>query len=146
MPRLLALAVGLSWFAMGRASADEPPTYPLWPNGAPGATGKDVGDANHAGDIPTITVYLAPKEKATGAAVVICPGGGYGFLATDHEGKQVAEWLNTLGVAGVVLKYRLAPKYRHRLTGATWTGRGKQPKWFAAAEQSELEHLSGDLA
>ena len=41
---------------------------------------------------------------------------------------------------------KVAPKYRHRLTGATWTGRGKQPKWFAAAEQSEIEHLSGDLA
>ena len=41
---------------------------------------------------------------------------------------------------------KVAPKYRHRITGATWTGRGKQPKWFAAAEQSELEHLSGDLA
>lgn len=41
---------------------------------------------------------------------------------------------------------KVAPKYRHRLTGATWTGRGKQPKWFAAAEQSELEHLSGELA
>ncbi len=41
---------------------------------------------------------------------------------------------------------KVAPKYRHRVTGATWTGRGKQPKWFAAAEQSALEHLSGDLA
>lgn len=41
---------------------------------------------------------------------------------------------------------KVAPKYRHRPTGATWTGRGKPPKWFAAAEQSELEHLSGDLA
>ena len=41
---------------------------------------------------------------------------------------------------------KVAPKYRHRVTGATWTGRGKQPKWFAAAEQSELEHIGGDLA
>lgn len=41
---------------------------------------------------------------------------------------------------------KVAPKYRHRVTGATWTGRGKQPKWFAAAEQSEIEHLSGDMA
>ena len=95
------------------ASADEPQTYPLWPQGAPGAAGSDAGDANHAGDIPTITVYLPPKEKATGASIVICPGGGYGFLATEHEGKEVAEWLNSLGVAGVVLKYRLAPKYKH---------------------------------
>ncbi|MBX6313342.1 MAG: alpha/beta hydrolase [Isosphaeraceae bacterium] len=63
--------------------------------------------------MPTITVWLPPAEKATGAAVVICPGGGYGFLATEHEGKQVAEWLNSLGVAGIMLKYRLGPKYRH---------------------------------
>jgi acetyl esterase/lipase len=58
-------------------------------------------------------VYLPPKQKATGASIVICPGGGYEFLATEHEGKEVAEWLNTLGVTGVVLKYRLAPKYKH---------------------------------
>ena len=78
-----------------------------------GAAGSDAGDANHSGDIPTITVYLPPKEKATGASILICPGGGYGFLATEHEGKDVAEWLNSLGVAGVVLKYRIAPKYKH---------------------------------
>lgn len=95
------------------SSADEPATYPLWPDGAPGAKGKDTGDSFHSGDIPTITVYLPPKEKSTGASIVICPGGGYGFLATEHEGKQVAEWLNSIGVAGVVLKYRIAPKYKH---------------------------------
>ena len=105
---LLATA-GLSSFSV----ADEPPTFPLWPQGAPGALGAETGDKNHPGDIPTITVYLPPKDKATGASVVICPGGGYGFLAVDHEGQEVAEWLNSLGVAGVVLKYRLAPKYQH---------------------------------
>lgn len=95
------------------ARADEPKTFPLWPEGAPGAKGTETGDENHAGDVPTITVWLAPKEKATGAAVLICPGGGYGFLATDHEGKQVAEWLNGLGIAGIMLKYRLGPTYQH---------------------------------
>jgi acetyl esterase/lipase len=49
----------------------------------------------------------------TGTAVIVCPGGGYAFLADNHEGKQVAEWLNSLGVAAFVLKYRLAPRYRH---------------------------------
>jgi acetyl esterase/lipase len=112
MLRPLACVIALS-LAASHAAAGEPQTFPLWPNGAPGATGKDAGDANHAGDIPTITVYLPPKDKASGAAMVICPGGGYGFLATDHEGKQVAEWLNSLGIAGVMLKYRLAPKYKH---------------------------------
>lgn len=102
---LLALVAGVTAIA----AADEPKTYPLWTV----AAGADAGDENHAGDIPTITVYLPPKDKATGASVIICPGGGYEFLATEHEGKDVAGWLNTLGVAGVVLKYRHAPKYRH---------------------------------
>ena len=84
----------------------------LWPKVATDAAGGDPGDANHAGDIPTITVYSAPRIS-TGASIIICPGGGYEFLATEHEGKEVAEWLNTLGVAGVVLKYRHAPRYRH---------------------------------
>jgi len=79
---------------------------PLWPKGAPGAKG------NEDGDKPTLTIYLPPKEKATGAAVVICPGGGYGHLAVDHEGHQIAQWLNSLGVAGFILKYR------HRNSGA----------------------------
>jgi len=72
----------------------------LWSAGAPGAKG------NEDGDKPTLTIYLPPKEKATGTAVVICPGGGYGHLAMDHEGHQVAQWLNSLGVAGFILKYR----------------------------------------
>lgn len=110
---LPAAVVGLSLLAPVGARAAEPQTFPLWPQGAPGAVGTDPGDDTHAGDIPTITVHLAPKEKATGAAVVICPGGGYGMLAAEHEGKEVAEWLNSLGVAGVVLKYRLSPRYRH---------------------------------
>lgn len=56
---------------------------------------------------PTITIYFPEKEKATGAAVVICPGGGYGRLSIDHEGYFIAKWLNELGITGVVLKYRL---------------------------------------
>jgi acetyl esterase/lipase len=56
---------------------------------------------------PTLTVYLPPREKATGTAIIICPGGGYRQLMIDREGHQVARWLNTLGVAGIVLKYRL---------------------------------------
>lgn len=78
----------------------------LWPAGAPGALG------NAPADVPTITPYLPPKEKATGAAVIVCPGGGYGHLA-DHEGGPVAEWLNSIGVTAFVLKYRLGPTYHH---------------------------------
>jgi acetyl esterase/lipase len=73
---------------------------PLWADGAPGAKGTEDGDK------PSLTVYLPPKEKATGAAVVICPGGGYGHLAMDHEGHQIAQWLNSFGVAGFILQYR----------------------------------------
>ncbi len=56
---------------------------------------------------PSITVYLPSKETATGKAIVICPGGAYTHLAIDKEGHEIARWLNTIGVAGIVLKYRL---------------------------------------
>jgi acetyl esterase/lipase len=59
---------------------------------------------------PTVTVYLPAKEKATGTGIVICPGGGYQHLAIDKEGHDIARWLNTLGIAGIVLKYRLPGK------------------------------------
>lgn len=78
----------------------------LWPGGAPGAAGNDPGD------IPTLTPYLALKEKATGAAIIVCPGGGYQHLA-DHEGRPVAEWLNSIGITAFVLRYRLGPRYHH---------------------------------
>ncbi len=89
------------------ARAADPEVIPLWPNGAPGALGKE------AVDVPTLTIFRPDPAKSTGAAVVICPGGGYGFLAVEHEGAEVAKWLNSLGVTGVMLKYRLAPKYHH---------------------------------
>jgi acetyl esterase/lipase len=102
---LVALAGCLLLAPAGLAAAPTP--QPLWPNGAPGAKGKTDRD------VPTVTVYLPPEKDATGAAVVICPGGGYGGLAMDHEGHQVARWLNSIGVAGIILKYRHAPQYRH---------------------------------
>jgi acetyl esterase/lipase len=79
----------------------------LWPKGAPGARGTEDADK------PTLTAWLPAADKATGCAVVVCPGGGYGGLADNHEGKQIAEWLNGQGVAAFVLKYRHAPRYRH---------------------------------
>ncbi|MDQ6708583.1 MAG: alpha/beta hydrolase, partial [Acidobacteriota bacterium] len=57
---------------------------------------------------PSLLVYLPPKDKATGAAMIIAPGGGHRFLSIDTEGTNVAEWLNSIGVAAFVLKYRLA--------------------------------------
>ncbi|EDY16431.1 alpha/beta hydrolase [Chthoniobacter flavus Ellin428] len=98
---LLALATALSLHAEPLAP------IPLWPNAAPGALG-DKDD-----DIPTLTAFLPSPDKATGAAIVICPGGGYGGLA-PHEGKGYAEWLAENGIAGLVLKYRLGSHgYRH---------------------------------
>lgn len=79
----------------------------LWPGGAPGAVGDEPADK------PSIAVFPAPPDKANGAALVICPGGGYGGLAVDHEGKKVAEWMNSLGVTAFVLRYRLGPRYQH---------------------------------
>ena len=96
------LAAGLSCLA----TAAEPKVELLWPDGAPGAKGQAEGDQ------PTLTIYLPPAAQASGAAVVICPGGGYGHLATDHEGHQIAQWLNSFGVAGFILQYR------HRNSGA----------------------------
>jgi len=77
----------------------------LWPAGAPGAKGD--GD----NDKPTLTISLPPKDKANGAAVVVCPGGGYGGLAITYEGYDIGKWLNDHGIAAFVLKYR------HRGTG-----------------------------
>jgi endo-1,4-beta-xylanase len=104
----------------GSSTAADPPVIPLWPNGAPGFEArkdeKEVRDRqNQAGEYrltnvhnPYVTVFLPPAEKATGAAVVIVPGGGHRELWPKHEGENVAEWLAGRGVAAVVLRYRLA--------------------------------------
>ncbi len=77
----------------------------LWENGAPNAVGKEPLD------IPTMTPFLASKETATGAAIVVCPGGGYQNLSEIKEGSEVAKWLNSLGISAFVLKYRLGMRY-----------------------------------
>jgi len=102
----LSFAFLLAAIALG-AEAAEPKAELLWPDGAPGAVGTEDADK------PSLTLWLPPADKANGAAVVICPGGGYGGLAVGHEGKDVAAWLNSFGVAGFMLKYRHAPKYKH---------------------------------
>jgi acetyl esterase/lipase len=88
-------------------AAAQPQTRLLWPQGAPGALGSEDADK------PGLTIYLPSQDRANGTAVVVCPGGGYARLATDHEGRQIAEWLNARGIAAFVLKYRLGPRYRH---------------------------------
>jgi acetyl esterase/lipase len=82
-------------------------SFPLWPGGAPGARGQA------ARDIPTLTPFFPDTNQATGAAIVVCPGGGYAHLA-PHEGEGYARWLNEIGITAFVLQYRLGGDgYRH---------------------------------
>jgi acetyl esterase/lipase len=87
-----------------------PPASPqeilLWENGAPGALGQADTDK------PTITAYRAPRGSS-GTAIIVAPGGGYGALAIEHEGRQWAYWYNAMGITAFVLKYRLGPRYHH---------------------------------
>src|SRR5215475_13600095 len=100
------------------ALAGERPEIPLWKSGAPGSEGKTAKEVIEAPNKdhgylkvtevhkPTLTVFLPPADKATGAAMIIAPGGGHRFLNLDQEGTYVAEDLSRIGVAGLVLKYR----------------------------------------
>jgi acetyl esterase/lipase len=116
----LTLTALLVVAAPGR-TAEEPLVLDVWPPGkVPGETGA-IGEERFsepkAGEkpvkrltnvsMPTITVFRPAQDKNTGAAVVICPGGGYNILAWDLEGEEVAAWLNSIGVTGIVLKYRV---------------------------------------
>lgn len=86
---------------------EKPKPELLWPGGAPGAVGAEDADR------PALSFYRPQAARATGAAVVVCPGGGYRNLAMEHEGDQIGRWLNSFGIAAFVLKYRLGPRYRH---------------------------------
>src|SRR5262249_26961164 len=104
MKPCFSLPVLLVWGTAAQAQPTQ--SFPLWTYDPPGALGKADQD------IPTLTPYLLDVEKATGAAIVICPGGGYGMLAS-HEGADYARFLNEFGVAGFVLKYRLGSSGYH---------------------------------
>ncbi len=107
--------------APARAADDAPAKFDLWPGKPPGESGvtgpEQAKTQDRAGravvtsltnvSAPTLTVYPAPRDKNTGVAVVVCPGGGYTNLAWDHEGEQVAAWLNSIGVTAALLKYRV---------------------------------------
>jgi acetyl esterase/lipase len=131
--RITAIVLGLAiafapattgWAADGPA----PKILELWPGNPPGEDGS-IGEEkltrkNADGPVtsitnvtkPTLSVYRADKAKDTGVAIVVCPGGGYNNLAWDHEGEQVARWLNSIGVTGVVLKYRV-PRRKNNPAG-----------------------------
>ena len=115
---MLSIALGCS--LIGPGLAQDPPTFDVWPGKPPGETG-EIGPEKYQEEKPgerkvkrlmnvtkpTIAVYRPAKEKDSGAAVLICPGGGYNILAMDLEGEEVASWLNSNGVTGIVLKYRV---------------------------------------
>jgi len=111
----LSLTLALTFAARGA----EPKVVKLWPGKAPGETKElppegfqkqknDKDDVKRLENVsePTITIY-SPKDQTTNAAVIVAPGGGYSILAIEHEGTQVCEWLNSLGVTAVLLKYRV---------------------------------------
>lgn len=122
-PLVRVLAAGAVVLTVARAGAQtptssdlaQPPeTIALWPGRAPGA----LGDGEE--DRPTLTVYrpfgrpyVAAGGATAGTAVIVAPGGGYAVLAANHEGRQVAAYLNALGVTAFVLRYRLGPRYHH---------------------------------
>jgi acetyl esterase/lipase len=119
----------------------EPEVVNVWPDKAPGET-KDLPPEENVTkpedqpvggrpiikltnvSRPTLTIYRPSPEKNTGAAVIICPGGGHYILAFDHEGTEVAEWLNTIGVTGIVLKYRVP-------------ARNREKRWEAAVQDAQ---------
>lgn len=120
----LAVLCLATWALVPCHAADPSAVVELWPAGAPGekaaigeeqnvtkpkdrlVVGKPVIRIGNVSK-PTISVYRPAKDQDTGAAVIVCPGGGYKYLATDVEGTEVCAWLNSIGVTGVLLKYRV---------------------------------------
>ena len=109
-----AVAILLIILSGGISQAATHQTVLLWPNGAPGAKGDKPEDQ------PTLTIFLPDPAKAVPTGVVVCPGGGYVELAMQKEGTDIAEWLNSIGIAAFVLKYRLGPRYHHPIE--MWDG------------------------
>jgi len=117
---LSALVMLCSVGAIGEPPAEtDRPVIKVWPDGPP-AVGEPIAGEKLAAleakttseriavvTDPTLTLYRAPADRATGAAIIVCPGGGYNILAWPKEGLEVAEWLNGLGVTALVLKYRV---------------------------------------
>ena len=100
------LVAGLVSIHLVRSGIAEPTEERLWTNAAPGS----AGDAPE--DTPSVSVFLPSRWTAAGAAMIICPGGAYQRLM-GYEGEDIARWLNSFGVAGFVLRYRIAPRYHH---------------------------------
>jgi hypothetical protein len=120
----VAICPFLAGEAFTSAAAEPTKIIELWPAGAPGANGDTAAEYDttkstdpliggkrviRLGNVskPTLAIYPAPKDRDTGAAVLVCPGGGYHILAMDLEGTEICDWLNSIGVTGALLKYRV---------------------------------------
>ncbi|MBI1839478.1 MAG: alpha/beta hydrolase [Verrucomicrobia bacterium] len=147
---IISLCLSTALLALPASAQSDPPAVKLWPEGAPGALGTTDND------IPTLTPFLPNKTGSPLAAVVVCPGGGYGGLA-PHEGKDYALWLNARGMAAYVLKYRLGSHgYRHprmledaaravRMTRANASAWGVDPSRIGIMGSSAGGHLTSTL-
>ncbi len=124
MKIILAAVAFILLLPLIASCAEQPEPALLWPGGAPGEKGGLPAEADttkpgeglvagqrvmRIGNVaqPTLTIFSPPKEQANGAAVLVCPGGGYYILAWDLEGTEICAWLNSIGVTGVLLKYRV---------------------------------------
>lgn len=131
----------LIFFALSAAATEADTPIPLWPKQAPGEKGDLGPERDTSGpksdlvagrsvirlgnvSVPALTVYHPAKEKSTGSAVLVFPGGGYSILAMDLEGTEICEWLNSLGVTAVLVKYRVP-------------ARPGQPRWTAPLQDAQ---------
>ena len=119
----------------------------LWPEGAPGALGQEDSDK------PAITIYMPSNTTGPMTAVIVAPGGSYARLSMNNEGRAPANYLNALGLAAFVLRYRLGPKYRHPIElgdaqRAIRTVRARAAEWHIAADRIGIMGFSagGHLA
>jgi acetyl esterase/lipase len=125
----------------------EPQTILLWPAGAPGALGQDDRDK------PAITVYMPPTTTGPMTGVIVAPGGSYARLSMSNEGRLPANYLNSIGVAAFVLRYRLGPAYHHPIElgdaqRAIRTVRSRAAEWHIAPDRIGIMGFSagGHLA
>src|SRR5688572_17218197 len=132
---IVSVAFGAAAFAQNSPPiVQDPQTIPLWQGRAPGA----LGDAPE--DVPTLTIYMPPNTTGPMTAVIVAPGGGYRTLSMNKEGRIPATYLNSLGIAAFVLKYRLGPKYQHPIEvgdmqRAIRTLRSRAAEWHLAPDR-----------
>jgi len=134
LPASLAIELAAQGRQGGQPIPQDPVTMPLWDGPAPGAQGTAPED------VPTLTMYMPRRTAGPLTAVVLAPGGGYVALAMNHEGRQVASYLNALGIATFILRYRLGPTYRHPIElgdmqRAVRTVRAHAAEWHIAPDR-----------